>query len=106
MKHFISVDALKVTESLQGAFLGIVQTENLTIAYTKMMSGAEIPLHHHVEEAVDIVLEGEVEMQIGEITDTLKPGMFSIVPSNVPHKARAITQSQVMTIFNPKRRMD
>jgi quercetin dioxygenase-like cupin family protein len=103
MNHFISLNKLAGLEAMKGAFLSSVQTENLTIAYTDMKAGVEIPLHHHPEEAVDIILEGIPEMQIGEKTDTLSHGMISIIPSNILHSAKAITDCKVVTIFYPKR---
>jgi quercetin dioxygenase-like cupin family protein len=105
MEHFIALDKLERMEALKGAFLSIVQTENLTVAYTDMAAGAEIPLHHHPEEAVDIMLEGVLEIQIGDKTDTLTPGMISVVKSNLPHRAVAVTACKVVTIFYPKRQM-
>ena len=105
MNHFIELKKLPALEALNGAFLGSVNTENLTIAYTDMKAGAEVPLHHHPEEAMDIILEGILEMQVGEQTDTLTHGMISIVPSNIPHRAKATTDCRVVTIFYPKRNM-
>jgi quercetin dioxygenase-like cupin family protein len=105
MNHFIVLNKLDALEAMQNAFLSSVQTENLTVAYTDMKAGVEIPLHHHLEEAVDIILEGILEMQIGEKSDTLSPGMISIVPSNIMHQAKAITDCKVVTIFYPKRQM-
>jgi quercetin dioxygenase-like cupin family protein len=90
MDSFISLSTIALRELIKGGFVGLLQTENLTLAYTDMKAGAEVPLHHHAEEAVDIILEGELEMQIGETTDILKNGMLSVVPSNKPHKAKAI----------------
>jgi quercetin dioxygenase-like cupin family protein len=103
MDHFILLNQLPAQELIQSAFVGSVQTENLTLSYTDMKAGVEIPLHHHPEEAVDIILEGILEMQVGEKSDTLSHGMVSIVPSNVPHKAKAITDCKVLTIFYPQR---
>jgi quercetin dioxygenase-like cupin family protein len=103
--HFIVLGELEMLEAIKGAFLSSIQTENLTVAYKDMRAGAEIPLHHHMEEAVDIVLEGRLEMQIGETTGLLLPGMISVVPSNVPHKAKALTDCKVTTIFYPRRNL-
>jgi quercetin dioxygenase-like cupin family protein len=105
MNHFFILNQLETLEAMQGAFLASVQTENLTVAYTDMKAGVVIPLHHHPEEAIDIILEGILEMQIGEQTDTLTMGMISIVPSNIIHQAKAITDCKVITIFYPKRQM-
>lgn len=103
MDHFVSLDKLALQELIKNGFAAFLQTENLTIAYTDMKAGVEIPLHHHPEEAVDIVLEGEFEMQVGEKTDVLKNGMISLVPSNVPHRAKAITDCKVVSILYPRR---
>lgn len=105
MNHFISLNQLPLKELIKNAFAGSVQTENLTVTYTDMKAGVEVPLHHHPEEAVDVILEGILEIQIGETSDTLSHGMISIVPSNVPHKAKAITDCKVLTVFYPKRNL-
>lgn len=105
MEHFISFKDMKLQEPLPGAAYTSFETKHLTVAYTDLKKGAIIPLHHHPEEAVDIVLDGVLEMQINERTDTLTRGMMSWVPSNIPHQAKALTDCKVVTIFNPKRSM-
>jgi quercetin dioxygenase-like cupin family protein len=103
MNYFVALETMGLQELIKGGFVGSVQTENLTIAFTNLEAGVEIPLHHHVEEAVDIILEGELEIQVDKSTGILKRGMISIVPSNIPHRAKAITECKVVTIFYPKR---
>lgn len=103
MKHFIEFTNLPTTEALRGALLGIVNTQSLTIAYTDMKPGVEIPLHQHPEEAIDIMLDGTLEMQVGDEISTLAQGMMSVVPSNIPHKAKAVTHCRVITISYPRR---
>ena len=105
MKHFISLEKLVALEAMKGAFLSSVQTENLTVAYTNMKAGVEIPLHRHPQEAIDILLEGVLEMQIGEKLQTVRPGMITTVPANVPHRAKAVTNCKVVTVLHPKRNM-
>jgi quercetin dioxygenase-like cupin family protein len=104
MDYFVSLNHLETVEALQGAFLASVPTENLTIAYTVMKAGAEILLHHHPEEAIDIILAGLLEMKIGEKTDTLSHGMITIVPSNTLHGTKAVTDCKAVTIFYPQRK--
>jgi quercetin dioxygenase-like cupin family protein len=105
MNHFISLSQLAIVEALPGAYLASLQTENLTVAHTDMKAGAEIPLHHHPEEAIDIILEGILEMQVVEKTDTLSQEMISIVPSNIKHQAKALTDCKVVTIFYLQRKL-
>jgi quercetin dioxygenase-like cupin family protein len=103
--HFISLNKLPAIEAIEGALLSYIQTENLTVAYTDMKAGAAIPLHLHTEEAIDIILDGVLEMQVGENNGILTNGMISIVPSGVSHKANAITDCRVVTVFYPKRNL-
>ena len=103
MKYFIELDQLQRKEMLKGITAGFLQTENLTIGFSDMIAGSEVPLHQHVEEAIDIVLDGKLEMQIGDTTAVLQPGVISSVPSNIPHRAIALTDCKVVTIFYPKR---
>lgn len=103
MKHFIELKALEIKDSLPGATAAYFQTEHLTLAFTELKAGSEIPLHNHPNEAVDIVLEGELEMHIANTTDVLKRGMMSFVPSNAFHKAKALTDCKVVTVLHPKR---
>lgn len=103
MKHFINLDALEIKDTLPGATASYFQTENFTIAYTTLEASGEIPLHNHANEAADIILEGELEMEIDGITNILKQGMMSFVPSYAFHKAKAISNCKVITVLYPKR---
>lgn len=105
MDHFISLNRLALQELIKGGFAGFLNTANLTLAYTELKAGSEVPLHHHQEEAVDVVVEGELEMQIGESKGILKHGMISLVPSNMPHRAKAISDAKVVTVFYPRREL-
>lgn len=104
MSNFISLNKLPMLELISNGFVGSVQTEHMTIAYSELKAGVEIPLHQHIEEAIDIILDGELEMQIGDETAVITTGMVTAVPSNVPHSARALSECRVVTIFYPQRR--
>ena len=105
MKHFIELQTLAVKDKLPGATAAYFETEHFTLAYTELKTGAQIPLHNHTNEAVDIVLEGELEMQIGDEQSLLKHGMMSFVPSFAFHQAKAITHCKVITVLYPKREL-
>ncbi|RPD39517.1 cupin domain-containing protein [Chitinophaga barathri] len=105
MSNFITLDKLKTKDALEGATVSFFQTDYQTVGYTVMKAGAEVPLHQHPQEAIDIVLEGMLQMTIGESTGILIRGMTSFVPSNVPHTAKAITDCKVITILHPQRKI-
>jgi quercetin dioxygenase-like cupin family protein len=49
------------------------------------------------------MLEGKLEMQIGNETVILEPGMIQVIPSNTPHGAIAHTDCVLVDVFNPVR---
>ena len=49
------------------------------------------------------VLEGELELTIGGRTERLCPGALAIVPPNVTHSGRAVTECRIIEVFHPVR---
>ncbi len=103
MKHFIELNKLQVKDSLPGATASYFETNNFTVAYTEMKAGAIVPIHEHPNEAVDIILDGILEMQVDDRSSLITTGMMSFVPSNMLHGAKAITDCKVVSIFYPKK---
>jgi quercetin dioxygenase-like cupin family protein len=77
--------------------------EGLTFGYVELKTGSSIPLHHHLHEQVTYIIEGELDMVIGNENCVLKSGMYHVIPSNVPHSAVAVTDCKVIDAFNPVR---
>jgi quercetin dioxygenase-like cupin family protein len=103
MKHFINLETLEIKDKLPGATAAYFQTVYSTFAYTQLKEGAEIPVHNHMQGAVDIILEGELEMCIAGNTQILKAGAASAVLPNAMHRAKAITDCKIVTVLHPKR---
>ena len=49
------------------------------------------------------VIEGELEMTIGGVTRIARPGTVGIVPGNVRHSVRALTDGRAIIIDYPVR---
>jgi quercetin dioxygenase-like cupin family protein len=103
MEHFITLDSLKISGAIERATVAFFETTHHTIAFTDMKEGAEVPLHEDMQESIDIVLEGILEMEIDGTSGILTPGMISLIPARVPHKARAVSDCKVITVIHPKR---
>lgn len=80
-----------------------IHTETTTFGFVKIEKGAILPEHSHFHEQTTQIIEGKLEMIIGGKTKVLKPGMFTIIPSNVPHSAVALTNCVVTDTFCPVR---
>lgn len=80
-----------------------VHGANITFGYINIESGSNLPAHYHVHEQITYILEGQLDMTIGEKFCSLKAGMYYIIPSNTTHSAIAITDCKVIDVFNPVR---
>lgn len=77
--------------------------DNMTLGFVELEAGSSIPLHHHVQEQITYILEGELDMQIGGEPCLLTTGMYHVIPSNTPHSAVAKTACKVIDAFSPVR---
>lgn len=66
--------------------------------------GQAIPVHQHPHEQIGVILEGGMELTIGDETRTLRPGDAYSVPPHLPHGGRATGDGcVVIDVFTPVR---
>ena len=75
----------------------------LTFGYVELKAGSVIPEHMHVQEQITYILEGQLDMVIDGSPCSLKPGMYYVIASNVPHSAVVTVDSKVIDAFSPVR---
>ena len=78
-------------------------TDSTTIGFVDIEKGADLPAHSHFHEQTTQITEGKLEMTIGGVTQVLEPGTITLIPSNVVHSAKALTDCKVVDIFSPVR---
>ncbi len=103
MHPFISISDLDEKEIIKGFFGKMVHTGRLTVAHFRIEKGSTLPEHHHVHEQVTNIVSGELEMTVGGETKVCKAGDVVVIPSDVPHSARALTDCRVIDVFQPAR---
>jgi quercetin dioxygenase-like cupin family protein len=100
---FVELDSIEVKEPFPGIKGRFVHTDNMTMAYWDIDEGALLPEHAHVAEQVVSMVEGKLELTVEGETRVLESGTILVIPSNVPHSARAITKVKVIDTFYPIR---
>ena len=100
---FVDVDTLKVTERLPGWRGRYFHAVNMTVAHYEFTRGASIHEHHHPQEELYEVLEGELELTVDGVTQVARPGVAAIVPSNTRHSVRALTDGRAIIVDSPAR---
>jgi mannose-6-phosphate isomerase-like protein (cupin superfamily) len=79
-------------------------SQNMTFAqWTITADATPLHEHHHAEEEVWNVVEGELMLSIGGIERRLGAGDAAVVPPNTPHSARAVTACRAIVTDFPLR---
>ena len=101
---FIDIKNLPAIELRPGVSLRAPYGKNLMLSYLEIEEGAMVPLHNHPHEQGGILLEGKLEMPIGNETRICEPGAMFLIPPNVYHKAVAVGGPvRALDIFSPVR---
>ncbi|HEY1870400.1 MAG TPA: cupin domain-containing protein [Chitinophagaceae bacterium] len=74
-----------------------------TFGFVEIKKGSIVPEHHHMQEQITYIIEGELNMVIDGNPCTLTAGMYHIIPSNTLHSAVAMTNCKVIDTFSPVR---
>jgi unsaturated pyranuronate lyase len=98
--NFSDIPQKVLVKGIKGRY---VHTETNTFGFVEIEKGAILPKHSHFHEQTTQIIEGKLKMVIGGETKILESGMFTIIPSNVPHSAIALTDCKVTDTFYPVR---
>ena len=101
---FINIKKYEPIELVPGARARTPYGTNLMLSYLEMDEGSLIPQHKHPHEQGGMLLEGSLELTIGDETRLCQPGDMFIIPPNTPHAAKPIDgPAVVLDVFSPVR---
>ena len=81
----------------------VITGQNIMISRVYLKKGSVVPEHHHVNEQVTYILEGSLKFWIDGKVIVLNEGDVLTIPSNMPHKAKALVDTIDLDVFNPPR---
>ena len=90
-------------EIIPGCHAKLIHTQNMSFAFWNIEKGAIIPEHHHINEQVMQVIEGEFELTLNKTTKIYNPGSLVVIPPNIHHSGKAITDCELLDVFSPVR---
>ena len=67
----------------------VLTTSKATVQMYRFAPGATFPLHHHAQEQITLVIEGDIAFSAGGERHELSAGAWSVVPGDVPHGVTA-----------------
>lgn len=100
MNNIFDIIPKTLAEGIAGRY---VHGEQMSFGLVSLVKGSVVGLHHHPHEQITYIVDGELEMQIGEQSILLTKGKYFVIPSNVPHSAVAHTDCTVIDTFSPVR---
>ena len=101
---FASLDALPGKDIAKGVTMRPLAGEHVMLSCVDLAADSVVQLHSHPHEQLGVVLEGEVEMQIGDERRALRTGDAYVIPGGTTHGARATRgRARVLDIFYPLR---
>src|SRR6202790_409071 len=100
---FIDTRTLDVIERLPGWYGRYFHSPSMTFAHYEFKGGSSIHEHFHPQEEVWEVIEGEIEVTIDGVAQIARPGLVAIVPGNVRHSVKALTDGRAIIVDYPAR---
>ncbi|PCH53561.1 MAG: cupin [Flavobacteriaceae bacterium] len=100
IKEISKIEQIEVIKGFKGRFF---HTQSSTIAFWEIEKGAILPEHKHIQEQTTQLIEGTLEMTIGNKKSILKSGMIVCIPSNIKHSGKALTSCILTDTFCPVR---
>ncbi|RYG04049.1 MAG: cupin domain-containing protein [Chitinophagaceae bacterium] len=90
-------------EIFPGLIFRLVHGAASTLSFVTIKEGSQLGLHSHPHEQISYIMEGELEMTIGDEKMLLTKGAVHVIPGNVPHSAVALTEVKILDFFAPAR---
>lgn len=99
----IALDTVPVREIFPGFHARVVHGARMSHSWVQAEAGASFPEHRHPHEQIVSVLDGELELVVDGQVHRLTAGLIYVIPPDVPHSGRAITNCRVLDAFAPTR---
>ncbi len=100
---FVDTSTLGVVERKPGWFGRFFDSPSMTFAHYEFTAGSTVHEHSHPQEEVWQVVEGELEIDVGGDVRIAGPGVAAIVPPNVRHAVKALTNGKAIVVDYPLR---
>jgi quercetin dioxygenase-like cupin family protein len=92
-----------VFEPIEGYRAKLIHTDSITIAHWTIDAHRELPEHAHTQEQIVNMMEGEFELTLDGTPIRLHPGDVLVIPGNMPHSGKAITDCKIIDVWHPRR---
>jgi len=100
---FVNLDNIESKKVIDGAEAKFVHTDNMTLATWNFVAGTLLPEHSHPHEQMTRLIKGQFELTVGNETKILTENDIAVIPSDVVHSGKAISDCIILDVFHPVR---
>ena len=99
---FHSFEVLPAEEIEKGIHVRMLTVGEVQLRHLVFEPGSLIPDHRHPEEVVTMILDGTMEMTVGEETRNVTAGDVFRVPPDTGHRGRVFSERVVAVSWSTK----
>lgn len=77
--------------------------EKAMVSRLMLKQGCVVPTHQHFSEQISMIVSGALEFVVDGVTQVVRAGEILVIPSNAPHSAIALEDTENMDFFAPPR---
>ena len=83
----------------------LITGEKVMMAHLRLRAGCLVPMHSHHNEQLSYVIRGKLRFRVGEDETEviLGAGQTLHLPSDLPHAAEALEDTEGIDVFSPPR---
>jgi len=96
-------ETVKMSEFMPGVKNRFVHSDTMTLAEWLFEMNVDLPEHSHSNEQITKVISGEFLFKVDGKDVLLSAGSSMIIPANVVHSGKAVTESHIIDVFHPVR---
>ena len=100
---YIKLQEVEERVLFEGYTAKIMHGDDITVAHVRVKANSPLPEHAHPHEQVMNLIEGEFLFTVDGVEHQMKAGESYLIPSNVPHSAKSITDCYIIDVFTPTR---
>ncbi len=99
----MNIEDIEIQRLLPGTEVRFIHSDRMTVAHWHFDPDIDLPEHSHHHDQISTVVEGEFELTLNGVTERLSAGDYLVIPPNVVHSGRSITDCRIIDVFSPVR---
>ncbi len=94
------IEQKEIFPGLKGKF---IHGDKISWAFWDVKKNCIVPNHSHIHEQIMHVVSGKFEFTLDGNSNIYSDGDVVIIPSNILHSGKALTNCELMDVFSPVR---